>query len=294
MNKAHIDISREFCNMYDIADSGQCFRWYKITDGSVAFVFKSCTAIAVCNRETYSVYGWSERLSAYEIKKALSYYLDLETDYSRIAASVDMSDEYLKKASEEGKGIRILNQELWETIVSFMISQNNNIPRIRKSVADICMRFGEKAAVPDEAEDMLKKMNGGIWPEELRYTFPSAEEMDPEDLKGLGLGYREDYISELINKVNSGIFSINELAGIKDHEKAHELLMTIKGIGKKVSSCIELYGLHYKGAFPVDRWVRRIEEEHYNGHFPAEKYPETAGIMQQYMFFYERKTASGI
>lgn len=291
MIMAQIHVDGEYCNMYDTADSGQCFRWYKLSDGSVAFVFGSCAAIAICDGKGYEIYAWSRELNEKEIREKVLDYLDFGTDYGKVIGSVDPEDLYLKKASEAAKGIRLLNQEIWETSVSFMISQNNNIPRIKKSVSGICRRFGKKIDIPAEIQKRLENMWNISWPEELEYTFPSPEAIDPENLSGLGLGYRESYIKALIlsavsrdeeNPVKKA------LSGRLTPEDAHEELMKVKGIGNKVASCIELYGLHYKGAFPVDRWVRRIEDEHYGGTFPKEKYPGTAGIMQQYMFFYER------
>jgi N-glycosylase/DNA lyase len=293
-----IEINERYFDPHLIADSGQCFRWYELKDGSVAFSFESFAAIIhsmgsgkikvnVCDCLN------KRKTDDKEIKDKIITYFDLHTDYEIIIESIDSSDKVLSAAASMGSGIRILNQDTWETILSFMISQNNNIPRIKKSIDKICKRFGERIDV-----DKIKEEYGldCDWPDELSHTFPGPFDIDPEKLDDLGLGYREEYIRELVYKAREEDFflhTLDSLDGIYtdslQYKKVHEGLLSIKGIGNKVASCIELFGLHCLDAFPVDTWVKKIEGKYYDGNFPKDRYRGYAGVMQQYLFYYERQ-----
>ncbi|MCR5624691.1 MAG: hypothetical protein K6G11_05540 [Lachnospiraceae bacterium] len=308
-------IENEYLNPLSIALSGQCFRWFELEDGSVATLFGDCAVIFSVsensdNRNTnviedaknipvksgkdealkemadwdscskIQVTAWSKSLDEDSLIKKINNYLDMETDYKKIIDSIDTSDKHLIEASETGKGIRILRQDLWEIIISFMISQNNNIPRIQGSIRKICERFGKKI----DLKAMPEKMSA-VWPEELMYAFPEVWEIDENKLDGLGLGYREDYIRTLVSGLKEKKITPYECFA---KECPHERLLCVKGIGNKVCACIELFGLHDLDAFPVDTWVKKIEKAYYDGRFPREKYIGTAGVMQQYLFSYER------
>lgn len=178
--------------------------------------------------------------------------------------------EYIWEAERAARGIRILRQDLWEVIVSFLISQNNNIPRIRQSLEKMCERFG---------------------------GFPSAQQIaksGPKGMSGLGLGYRDKYIIDAaITYCGDGDGTTERILKSLSYDDAMKYLLTWQGVGEKVANCICLYGLGHKEAFPRDVWIKRIEAEHFGGHFPDEDFPEYAGVLQQFIYYYERSRKNG-
>lgn len=195
-------------------------------------------------------------------------YFDLSRDYALVIKEVSVNDT-VKKAALYSSGIRLLNQDPWEALCSFIISQNNNIPRIKGIINRLCENFGEK--IP-----------GG-------YTFPSAEvisKLTVDDLAVIRSGFRAKYILDAAKKVVSGEINLNKLRQT-DYDTAREILMTIKGVGPKVADCVLLYGLSHIEAFPRDVWIKRALEQMFDGELPecAVKY---AGIVQQYIFHYIR------
>ena len=192
---------------------------------------------------------------------------------------MDEEDAYLTEAVQKGWGIRILRQDLWEMIVTFLVSQNNNISRIRKSIELLCSTIGEE------------KHTG----EGVRYhTFPEPEAIvnaGMEVLSGLGLGYRDKYIFRTAQSVLDGSLDLNMLRAA-DYETAHRELVRQYGIGKKVADCICLFGLYHIDAFPVDTHVKKILEAHYPQGFPYDRYKGCAGILQQYMFYHDLNAAA--
>lgn len=256
-----------------IADSGQCFRWRKIDDETwgipVGERFLRIRDMGAgnfdldCNHEEFETF-WSP-------------YLDLQTDYRSIRAAIDpKADPFLHKASESEAGIRILRQDLWETLISFIISQNRNIPAIKRSIELICQKVGSP----------ISDING-----EAVYSFPTPDEiasMSDKDLSGCALGYRDSYIKETARRVAGGDYKLEELLEMGDDESLQRL-MALKGVGKKVASCVLLFGLHRMDAFPIDVWIKRILENEYPGGYPMESYHPWNGVYQQYMFAYYRK-----
>lgn len=195
-------------------------------------------------------------------------YFDLRRDYGQIIKDVSVN-ETVKKAAEYSSGIRLLNQDSWEALCSFIISQNNNIPRIKGIVERLCENFGDK-------------INGG-------YTFPRAEtiaKLTVDDLAVIRSGFRAKYIIDAAQKVTSGEINLGELRHT-DYDAAREILMTIKGVGPKVADCVLLYGLSRIEAFPRDVWIKRALQQMFDGELPecAVRY---AGIVQQYIFHYIR------
>ena len=166
------------------------------------------------------------------------------------------NDDFVKVAYQFGSGIRILRQDLWEVIISFIISQNNNIPRIKKSIQMLCDEF-----------------NG---------RFPTNDELLQMDLSNKGLGYREEYIR---NICSCSIFDFGMLEGLT-YEQSNEVLMSFKGIGEKVANCILLFALHYLDAFPQDVHIKRIIDREYGGELPEWAKSKYAGLFQQYIFYY--------
>lgn len=194
-------------------------------------------------------------------------YFDLDLDYEKILLSYD--DEHLKKAISEYNGIRILRQEPWEALCSFIISQNNNIPRIKGIIERLCDTFGEG--------------------EEGKKSFPSAEKiatLSVEDLAPLRAGFRAKYIIDAAQKVTNGEVDFNKIQE-NSIEFGREELQKIKGVGAKVAECTLLYGFHKIEAFPIDVWVKRIMAEMYPDGLP-ECTKGTEGIAQQYLFHWRR------
>lgn len=195
-------------------------------------------------------------------------YFDLDRDYSAIIASYD--DKSLVQACSEYRGIRILRQDEWETVCSFIISANNNIPRIKGIIGRLCESFGEKTA-------------------EGVYSFPTAERiaaLELSELDVLRAGFRNKYILDAARKIASGEVSL-EKARNADFDSAKAELLKIKGVGEKVAQCALLYGFGRVEAFPVDVWVRRIVSELYPDGLP-ECIRGTEGIAQQYLFHWRR------
>ena len=198
------------------------------------------------------------------------HYFDLDRNYKSIRALIK-DDETLLSASEYGKGIHILNQDPWETLCSFIISQCNNIPRIKKIINSLCEKFG-------------KQIN------ETTFAFPNADDLaflKPQDLDFLHAGYRAEYILNAATAVSTGALDINYIKTLDTNSARNELLK-LKGVGNKVADCTLLFGFNRLDCFPVDVWVNRALTEFYNGKMPNIN-KDYAGLMQQYLFYYIRK-----
>lgn len=277
MDYIDIFIKNDYIDLKQIAESGQCFRWKKIcpgryfviSDGRAACFFQEKTGIRILCHEKDEEY--------------FRRYLDLDTDYGKIIERIDPEDRFLSGAAKMGKGIRILRQDLWEMIISFIISQRNNIPRIMKSIDALCEKLGEQIVFDYEGEHLVG------------YTFPSPEVIVGADLSEFKFGYREKYIRQTAENILEGKFDLEEVKDAVDEgktpEQVKEMLKQLKGVGEKVASCIQLFGLHQLSLFPVDTWIAKVEEIYYNGHFPVESYEGIAGVMQQYLFFRVREEA---
>lgn len=254
-------------NLHQIAASGQCFRWKQT--GEDEFTIPPISKEGAGSSPlTISGKGNAFSLSCNENdwQEAWRNYFDIDTDYGLIGKSIKESgDEYLIRAYEFGSGIRILNQNLWETIVSFIISQNNNIKRISGSIEKIATLAG---------------LPGG--------RFPQADELASKafDDPALGLGYRVPYLKDLFEYK---LMNPDWLVRLKEmnYSEAYEELLKRNGIGPKVANCICLFGLHHVEAFPIDTHMKQILERYYPQGFPFEKYEGFAGIVQQYMFYYK-------
>ncbi len=248
-------------------DCGQAFRWQEIEDGVWhGIAFGKHLKIS----EKDSVFTLYET-TAEDFEKIWRPYFDLDRNYGEIIGILS-ENEVLKTAGNFADGIRILRQEPWEALCSFIISQNNNIPRIKGIVERLCENFGEKIA------DRL-------------YSFPEAKriaELTLEDLGVLRSGFRAKYILDAAKKVSSGEIDLESLKTM-DLDLARTELMKIYGVGEKVADCTLLFGLSHLNAFPKDVWIKRAMEKLFDGNLPicAENY---AGIAQQYLFHYARMT----
>ena len=248
----------------DTLDCGQAFRFSKIDD-------KTWQGIALgqyikIGKENDKIILYDITLSDYNLK--WKNYFDFDRDYSAVIKEISEND-ILKAAAEKYKGIRILNQDPWEAICSFIISQNNNIPRIKGIIERLCENFGDK-------------IDGG-------YSFPTAQKLSnltPEDLMPLRAGFRARYIIDAAKKVSSGELDF-ELIKNGEIDLARAELMKIIGVGTKVADCSLLFGFGRIEALPKDVWIKRAIAEYFDGNFP--KYAESyAGIAQQYLFSYIR------
>lgn len=277
-------------DLAQIADSGQCFRMARlperelsehdrcyriISDGKLLFIRQNGSSITFdCNSE--------EELTFW------LHYFDCEQDYEAVINRIDPDDAYLTAAAKAGRGIRILRQNPWEMVIAFVISQQKTIPAIRALVEALSCQYGTS-------------LGDGL------FAFPAPRQLAKaslEDLLALKLGYRAKYIQRLVFNACEGRLDFKALSAM-DYEQSMEYLTGFYGIGKKVANCICLFGLHHIEAFPVDTWIQKILMAHY---FDAKKYrhlPESrlyeqiiedsfgqydgcAGILQQYIFYYER------
>ena len=255
-----------------ILESGQCFRprkqaegWYRFVSGGQLLYLRplrSGTYTVRCEPGAWDTF-WHG-------------YFDLGRSYAALRGKLDSRDDFLQRAMEYGRGIRVLRQDRWEALCSFIISQNNNIPRIKKLVAALCKQFGER-----------RQLAGHEF-----YTFPTWERLAGQDLSSLGLGYRDKYVEQLAQNVTDGRIDLHELTGMET-EQARTYLKSIHGVGNKVADCVLLFGLHRVEAFPVDTWIRQVIDEHYGGKFPVEHYDGHAGIIQQFIFYYMQQHKGG-
>jgi len=207
-------------------------------------------------------------------------YFDLDCDYcGEYIDKINPRDKYLTAASEMGNGIRILQQDLWEMIISFLISQQNNITRIKRCIENISQEFGEKKVSSTGVE---------------YYTFPTAQALasaTEEQLRECNLGYRAKYVLDTARKVYFGDISLDGLYDMK-YKAARKELLKLYGVGEKVADCICLFGLHQLDAFPVDTHIRQALDAHYKRGFPNRRYKGFRGVMQQYIFYYELMNSS--
>lgn len=270
----------------DIFDCGQCFRWNKEADGSYTGVFGNNVLNVSKQGKDVIFKGICEE----DIETTCKKYFDLDRNYEEIKDKLSKIDEHMKKSIEYGSGIRILNQDLWETIISFIISANNNIPRIKGIIERISKKYGNEIIY-----------NGKSY-----YTFPTVEELSSakvEDLRGLGLGFRDIRVYETTHMILDKKVDLKELEQEEDFNKVRETLLTLSGVGPKVADCILLFStLKRWEAFPIDVWVRRVMNELYIQNedetkvnktqiekIAKEKFGNLAGIAQQYLFYWKRE-----
>ena len=251
-------------------ECGQCFRWNCDDRG----IYTGISNGRVCRVDGQNIIFRDEDADYWKS------YFALSTDYSKIKDTLLKMDVSIEKCINYGSGIRILKQDIWETIVSFIISANNNIPRIKRIIEALCTIFGDKI----EAE------------EEAFYAFPSPEvisRLTKEDLAPLRVGYRDSYILDAAQKIVSGEVDIDKLPLMPDAEAKAEL-MKIKGVGGKVADCVMLFALERFSVFPTDVWIKRILADIYGIEdknilqFVNEKYKSLAGFAQQYLYYYYR------
>lgn len=264
-------------------ECGQCFRWNQEEDGSYTGVAHK----KVINIQTQGNNIIINNTNIDDFNTIWRSYFDLDRDYSAIKEKLSQ-DPILKKATEFGWGIRILNQDVWECLISFIISSNNQIPRIKKIIESICEKYGQPI-----------EYNNKIY-----YSFPDPEDLKDEILEDLAFcrsGYRCGYILDAIRCVTEGMVNLGQLKDLSTADAEKELVK-IKGVGPKVAHCILLFSAEKYDAFPIDVWVRRVMGHLYFGEnmsidqvkkFVANQYGHLAGFAQQYLFYYAREQKIG-
>ena len=274
----------------DVFDCGQCFRWNEQEDGSYTGIFGN----NVLNvKQEPDAEGYKIIISGVcdgNIESVCKEYFDLNRNYEDIKEKLSSIDEYLAESIRCGEGIRILNQDLWEMIISFIVSANNNIPRIKGIIDRMAKKYGNEI-----------EFRGKVY-----YTFPTVEALSTatiEDLRALGLGFRDKYIYETTKKIKYGEVSLEKMRKEKDTAKIRKQLLALSGVGPKVADCILLFStLKRFEVFPIDVWVRRVMNDLYI-HNPdeskvnkkeieqlaKEKFGNLEGIAQQYLFYWKRE-----
>ena len=269
-----------------IFDCGQCFRWNEIADGSYTGTFgRNVLNVKKENKEIRF-----KGLVDGNIEDICNKYFDLDRDYEKIKKDLSKIDNNMKTSISYGEGIRLLNQDLWETIISFIISANNNIPRIKGIIDRISKTYGEKI----------------VWEGKEYYTFPTPKQLSKatiEDLRKLGLGFRDVRVYETTKIINAKKVDLEKLHKEENTQHVREILLTLPGVGPKVADCILLFStLKRLEVFPIDVWVRRVINELYIKNeneekvnkkeieqLAKQKYGNLAGIAQQYLFYWKRE-----
>ncbi len=272
-------VTVENCGNYSVNkvfDCGQAFRFDPV-DG---------------NRDIFSGIAFGKRISVEQVEDGIirihgttadeyerqwKHYLALDADYDAIDAEIIENTpaghdrDEMARAVACGKGIRILRQDGFECLISFIVSQNNNIPRIKKIIAAMCEKYGTDGAFP---------------------TADALVSAGEEGLFALRTGFRAGYIYDAASKVLSGEINLDKVRKCDDFNKCTDMLCRIKGVGPKVSSCVLLFGFDKTEAFPIDVWMRRSLEAHFEPGFDPKCLGRYAGIAQQYLFYYERYISS--
>lgn len=270
-------------NLAHIFECGQCFRWERQNDGSY-----TGTAMGKIVNMRFEPEGTLtvDNCTEEEFMQIWTPYLDLERDYAKIKSG--LKGEQIQKAVEYGYGIRILKQDFWETLLSFIISQNNNIPRIKDCIEALTHLCGTKI---------------GTYKGKDYYAMPEPEVlagMTPDELAECRLGYRGPYLIKTAQKVlekGGALAAEKELRNCETFEEAQAALREYPGVGPKVASCTALFGLGFPDAFPIDVWMRRVmhrlygmDEKDVRGmeDFAKKNFAPYGGIAQQYLFYYIR------
>lgn len=273
-------------NLEHIFECGQCFRWNKQEDGSYTGIFKE-NVLNVKQEENDFLF---KGICNGNIKEIIEEYFDLNRNYEEMKNELSKIDESMATSIKYGEGIRILNQDLWETIISFIISANNNIPRIKGIIERLSAKYG----------------NETVFEEKSYYTFPTPEQLKDvtvEDYRKLGLGFRDIRLYETVHMVLDSKFDLENIHKESDTLKIREQLLTLSGVGPKVADCILLFStLKRLEVFPIDVWVRRVMNELYIKNsdenkvnkkeierIANEKFGNLAGIAQQYLFYWKRE-----
>lgn len=273
-----------------IFECGQCFRWNLEEDGSYTGIVGENVLNIKKEQNNIIIKGVYKD----NIEDVVTKYFDLDTNYEQIKEKLSAIDDNMKTSVEYGNGIRILYQDVWEALISFIISANNNIPRIKGIIERISKKYGKEI----------------IWNNKSYYTFPTPEELSKatvKDLRELGLGFRDTRVFQTTLMVKNNNINIYELEKIQDVEKTREELLKFPGVGPKVADCIMLFSMKKYEVFPIDVWVKRVMTELYFNKeintkkvkinpdnkkilkYAKNKFGKLAGLAQQYLFYWRRE-----
>ncbi len=278
--------NQESFNLIHIFECGQCFRWNRLEDESYIGVINGAV---IKVKEENGKFIFSGKSENGNLKELINYYFDLQTNYTEYKRILSNIDEYLKESITFGEGIRILKQDLWECIISFIISANNNIPRIKKIIERLSKTYGKEI-----------EFNG-----EKYYSFPTPEELSKasvQDLRDLGLGFRDKRIYNTTKMIIEKKVDLEVIKNMETTNQMREELLKLDGVGPKVADCILLFSLKRLDVFPIDVWVRRVMNELYIHNedeekvnkkelqkLAEEKFCGLSGIAQQYLFYWKRE-----
>jgi N-glycosylase/DNA lyase len=281
-NRIEVEGIQDFVPKH-VFDCGQCFRWIEEEDGSYTGVAYGKVVNVLLSGNKLVISNADKK----DFDDLWSGYLDLARDYGKIKEQIDI-DGNMHEAINFGRGIRILNQDEWETLVTFIISANNRIPMIRNAVENLSVKYGDKI---------------GEFRGKVHYSFPAPEVLAKarlEDIRSCKVGFRDKYILAAAKHIEDNkdwLYSLKELG----YEEASRELKKLKGIGDKVAHCILLFSMEKYGAFPVDVWIKRIMTSLYGdkmeeggiGEFAIKSFGSHAGFAQQYLFYYGRENNIG-
>ncbi len=274
-------------DLKDIFECGQCFRWNEQEDGSYTGIWKENIVNIKKDGQDYVFSGMCKNGN---LKEEIYHYFDLARNYEQIKKELSKKDEYMRTSIAYGKGIRILNQDLWETIISFTISANNNIPRIKGIIERLSKAYGKEIE----------------WKGKKYYTFPTPEELKDvtvKEYRDLGLGFRDVRLYETTKMILERKLDLQELEKNPNTIEVREKLLTLSGVGPKVADCILLFSdLKRLEVFPIDVWVRRVMNDLYIQNedeakvskkqiekIAKNKFGNLAGLAQQYLFYWRRE-----
>jgi len=284
-NKIMLEGISEDFDPQHVFDCGQCFRWLKEEDNSYTGVVQG-KVVNVKKENDIIIF---DNTNKEDFDNIWLDYFDLGRDYSEIKNELKVMDEYLEKATEFGKGIRILQQDGWEMLISFIISANNRIPMIQRAINNLSQKYGK----------FIGEYRGKKY-----YAFPTPEELSQasvEEIRACQTGFRDKYIKSVVDYVKENNENVLFYRRLNTDECIKEL-MKFNGVGPKVADCIALFGMQKYDTFPVDVWVKRVMEEFYVEdnlslpkirQFALEKFGDSAGFAQQYLFYYARELGIG-
>lgn len=270
----------------DIFECGQCFRWNKQEDESYLGVVRENVLRVKKENEQIIIESFGKE----DIEKLVEQYFDLKRDYTKIKQELAQIDENMKTSIQYGQGIRLLNQDLWEALLSYIISANNNIPRIKGIIERLAKKYGNKI----------------IWKGKDYYTFPTPEQLKEvtiQEYRALGLGFRDKRVYETTQRIVSKQIDLEKMRQNANTLEVKEQLLRLSGVGNKVADCILLFSdLKRLEVFPIDVWVRRVMNDLYIGEpeeekvskkqieeLATKKFGNLAGIAQQYLYYWRRE-----
>lgn len=283
--KEEITIKVNFFNLKYTLECGQCFRWKEVEEEENTYIGVIKDRVIKIKQEGDKLFVRSNNME--NLEQVVTEYFDLNKDYQKIEQEISSIDNHVKEAAKRSSGLRLLNQDFFETLISYIISANNNIPRISKSVNEISKRYGKKI----------------IFENEEYYLFPTAQELENvsiDEYRKCGVGFRDSYIYSTVKDILEGKFDIYSINDKKTATLRKELL-NLKGVGPKVADCILLFACGRGEVFPIDVWVERVMSVLYfketNGkmkkrdilEYAYNNFKDYAGIVQQHLFYNMRE-----